>query len=51
MADQTITHSPEAQIRSMIEAWAQAMRAKDAAGVVSSIWLRRCKPLAMIPRD
>src|ERR1700733_1878299 len=34
MADQTITHSSEAQIRSVIEAWAQAMRAKDAAGVV-----------------
>jgi PhnB protein len=34
MADQTITHSSEAQIRSVIEAWAQAMRAKDTAGVV-----------------
>jgi PhnB protein len=34
MADQTITHSSEAHIRSVIEAWAQAMRAKDAAGVV-----------------
>ena len=35
MADQSITQSSEAQIRSMIEAWAQAIRAKDAAGVAA----------------
>jgi ketosteroid isomerase-like protein len=35
MADQTITHSSEAQIRSVIDSWAQAMRAKDAAGVAT----------------
>jgi ketosteroid isomerase-like protein len=35
MADQIIIQSSEAQVRSMIEAWAQAMRAKDAAGVAA----------------
>ena len=34
MTGHTLTLSAEAQIRSMIESWAQAIRAKDAAGVV-----------------
>ena len=28
-------HPPEAEVRSVIESWAQAMRAKDAPGVVA----------------
>jgi ketosteroid isomerase-like protein len=33
MADQTVTHSSEAQIRSVIDSLAKAIRTKDAAGV------------------
>ena len=60
MADQIIIQSSEAQVRSVVEAWAKAMRAKDADGVVAhwaddlvqfDILLRRCEPSAMIPRD
>jgi PhnB protein len=35
MADQIIIQSSEAQVRSVVEAWAKAMRAKDADGVVA----------------
>jgi len=35
MANQTLTKPAEAQIRSMIDSWAQAIRAKDAAAVVA----------------
>jgi PhnB protein len=35
MADQSITRSSEAKIRSVVDTWAKAMRAKDAAGVVA----------------
>jgi ketosteroid isomerase-like protein len=35
MADAIVIQSSEAQIRSVIEAWAQAIRAKDAAGVAA----------------
>jgi len=35
MPNQTLTEPAEAQIRSMIDSWTQAMRAKDAAGVVA----------------
>jgi PhnB protein len=35
MTDQIIIQSSEAQVRSVIDAWAKAMRAKDAAGVVA----------------
>jgi PhnB protein len=35
MAKETFTKPAEAQIRSVIESWAQAMRVKDAAGVVA----------------
>jgi PhnB protein len=34
MARENVTKPAEAQIRSVIESWAQAMRFKDAAGVV-----------------
>jgi ketosteroid isomerase-like protein len=37
MADQIITHSSEAQIRSVIDSWAKAIQAKDAPGV-SAHW-------------
>ena len=35
MADQIMIQSSEAQIRSVIDSWAKAIRAKDAAGVVA----------------
>ena len=35
MAKETFTTAAEAQIRSVINSWAQAMRAKDAAAVVA----------------
>jgi hypothetical protein len=35
MADQIPIQSSEAQVRSVVEAWAKAMRAKDADGVVA----------------
>jgi PhnB protein len=35
VADQSLVKTAEAQIRSVIESWAQAMRAKDAAGVAA----------------
>ena len=35
MAKETLTKPAEAQVRSVIDSWAQAMRVKDAAGVVA----------------
>jgi PhnB protein len=35
MANQNLTKSSEAQVRSIIESWAQAIRAKDVAGVAA----------------
>jgi len=35
MAKETLTKPAEVQVRSVIDAWAQAMRVKDAAGVVA----------------
>jgi len=35
MANQSRNKSAEAQVRSMVDAWAQAIRAKDAAGVAA----------------
>ena len=35
MAKEILTKPAEAQVRSVIDSWAQAMRVKDAAGVVA----------------
>ena len=35
MTNQIVTKPAEGQIRSMIDSWAQAIRAKDAAGVIA----------------
>jgi ketosteroid isomerase-like protein len=35
MAKETLTKPAEAQVRSLVDSWARAMRVKDAAGVLA----------------
>ena len=56
MAKETFSEPAEAQIRLVIESWAQAMRTKDAAGVVAHqtrdfVQFDLAPPLRVVGRD